>query len=119
MVFALLAFGQVFGFFGILLALPASAARQAGWPAISHLPIEAAAFHDRWRATKGTAVPSREEIGAALSGHLCRCGAYDGIFRAVADACTGRFDNSSGLSARITAVTATKNTKKPIPGVTL
>jgi len=26
--------------------------------------------------------PSREEIGAALSGHLCRCGAYDGIFRA-------------------------------------
>ena len=34
---------------------------------------------------KGTAAPSREEIGAALSGHLCRCGAYDGIFRAVAD----------------------------------
>ena len=57
--------------------------------------VEAAAFHDRWRATKGTAVPSREEIGAALSGHLCRCGAYDGIFRAVADACTGRFDNDT------------------------
>lgn len=57
--------------------------------------VEAAAFHDRWRATKGTAVPSREEIGAALSGHLCRCGAYDGIFRAVADACAGRFDNDT------------------------
>ena len=56
--------------------------------------VEAAAFHDRWRAAKGTAVPSREEIGAALSGHLCRCGAYDGIFRAVADACAGRFDGS-------------------------
>jgi xanthine dehydrogenase YagR molybdenum-binding subunit len=57
--------------------------------------VEAAAFHDRWRAAKGTATPSREEIGAALSGHLCRCGAYDGIFRAVADACAGRFDNDT------------------------
>jgi xanthine dehydrogenase YagR molybdenum-binding subunit len=57
--------------------------------------VEAAAFHDRWRAVKGTATPSREEIGAALSGHLCRCGAYDGIFRAVADACAGRFDNDT------------------------
>src|SRR3954447_24911487 len=57
--------------------------------------VEATAFHGRWRATKGTATPSREEIGAALSGHLCRCGAYDGIFRAVADACAGRFDNDA------------------------
>src|SRR3954447_18714949 len=45
--------------------------------------VEAAAFHDRWRATAGAITPSRDEIGAALSGHLCRCGAYDGIFRAV------------------------------------
>ena len=45
--------------------------------------VEATAFHDRWRAAKGTAAPSREEIAAALSGHLCRCGAYEGIFRAV------------------------------------
>jgi aerobic-type carbon monoxide dehydrogenase small subunit (CoxS/CutS family) len=37
--------------------------------------VEATAFHDRWRAANGTATPSREEIGAALSGHLCRCGA--------------------------------------------
>src|SRR5881392_1032982 len=65
--------------------------------------VEATAFHDRWRAAKGTATPSREEIGAALSGHLCRCGAYDGIFRAVADACAGRFDSNSFTSPRIEA----------------
>ncbi|NOJ47424.1 molybdopterin-dependent oxidoreductase [Bradyrhizobium archetypum] len=65
--------------------------------------IEAAAFHDAWRAAKGTAMPSREEIGAALSGHLCRCGAYDGIFRAVADACAGRFDGGDILPSRMEA----------------
>ncbi|MGY8680495.1 molybdopterin-dependent oxidoreductase [Bradyrhizobium sp. UFLA05-153] len=65
--------------------------------------LEAAAFCDRWRAAKGTAVPSREEIGAALSGHLCRCGAYDAIFRAVADACAGRFDGGHFASPRIEA----------------
>lgn len=65
--------------------------------------VEAAAFHDNWRKTKGTAVPSREEIGAALSGHLCRCGAYDNILRAVADACAGRFDGESRASPRVEA----------------
>src|SRR3954453_22505843 len=65
--------------------------------------VEAAAFHDRWRANGGTTAPSREEIGAALSGHLCRCGAYDGIFRAVADACAGRFDGDDIVSPRIEA----------------
>jgi xanthine dehydrogenase YagR molybdenum-binding subunit len=65
--------------------------------------VEAAAFHDRWRANKGAAIPSREEIGAALSGHLCRCGAYDGIFRAVAEACAGRFDGEEIVSPRIEA----------------
>jgi xanthine dehydrogenase YagR molybdenum-binding subunit len=60
--------------------------------------VEAAAFHDRWRATKGTTTPSREEIGAALSGHLCRCGAYEGIFRAVAEVCAGRFDGDDVVS---------------------
>src|SRR5437764_10534045 len=62
--------------------------------------VSAAAFCDRWRATAGTAPPSREEIGAALSGHLCRCGAYDGIFRAVAEACAGRFDGDDIVSPR-------------------
>src|SRR6202040_1017574 len=65
--------------------------------------VEAAAFHDSWRQSKGTATPSREEIGAALSGHLCRCGAYDGIFRAVADACAGRFDGENVVSPRVEA----------------
>ncbi len=65
--------------------------------------VEAVAFCDSWRAAKGTAVPSREEIGAALSGHLCRCGAYDGIFRAVADACAGRFDGGDILPPRMEA----------------
>jgi len=51
--------------------------------------VEAAAFHDNWRKTTGTAVPSREEIGAALSGHLCRCGAYDHYLNAVMRAATG------------------------------
>lgn len=65
--------------------------------------VEAAAFHDQWRRTKGTATPSREEIGAALSGHLCRCGAYDNILRAVADACAGRFDGDRLASPRVEA----------------
>src|SRR3954447_7243628 len=65
--------------------------------------VEAVAFHDRWRANGATTAPSREEIGAALSGHLCRCGAYDGIFRAVADACAGRFDGDDVISPRIEA----------------
>jgi xanthine dehydrogenase YagR molybdenum-binding subunit len=65
--------------------------------------VEAAAFHDGWRATRGTAAPSREEIGAALSGHLCRCGAYDGIFGAVAAACAGQFDGDNIVSPRVEA----------------
>ena len=65
--------------------------------------VEAAAFHDAWRAEKGKATPSREEIGAALSGHLCRCGAYDGIFQAVAQACAGQFDRDDFASPRLEA----------------
>jgi xanthine dehydrogenase YagR molybdenum-binding subunit len=65
--------------------------------------VEAAAFHDRWRAAAATATPSREEIGAALSGHLCRCGAYDGIFRAVVEACAGHFDGDEFASPRVEA----------------
>src|SRR6266566_4832679 len=65
--------------------------------------VEAAAFHDHWRATRGAATPSREEIGAALSGHLCRCGAYDGIFRAVTEACEGHFDGDDIVSPRVEA----------------
>jgi xanthine dehydrogenase YagR molybdenum-binding subunit len=65
--------------------------------------VEATAFYDRWRAARGTAVPSREEIAAALSGHLCRCGAYEGIYRAVAEACAGRFDSNDPMAPRMEA----------------
>jgi len=65
--------------------------------------VGAVAFHDGWRATNGTTAPSRDEIGAALSGHLCRCGAYDGIFRAVSEACAGRFDGDNVVSPRVEA----------------
>jgi xanthine dehydrogenase YagR molybdenum-binding subunit len=65
--------------------------------------VAAAAFCDAWRKAKGTATPSREEIGAALSGHLCRCGAYDGIFNAVAAACAGQFDGDETSAPRIEA----------------
>jgi len=65
--------------------------------------VEATAFHDRWRASHGAATPTREEIAAALSGHLCRCGAYEGIYRAVAAACAGRFDGADPIAPRIEA----------------
>jgi xanthine dehydrogenase YagR molybdenum-binding subunit len=67
--------------------------------------VEATAFFDRWRAASGTATPSREEIGAALSGHLCRCGAYEGIFNAVAAACAGQFDGRDIQPPRVEAGT--------------
>ncbi len=65
--------------------------------------VEAAAFHDAWRTARGQAEPSREEIAAALAGHLCRCGAYAGIYRAVADACTGKFDKTEAKPLRVEA----------------
>jgi xanthine dehydrogenase YagR molybdenum-binding subunit len=65
--------------------------------------VEATAFHDRWRAANGMAVPSREEIGAALAGHLCRCGAYEGIYNAVAAACAGQFDGKDIMPPRVEA----------------
>ena len=65
--------------------------------------VEAKAFYDDWRARKGVAAPSREEIGEAFSGHLCRCGAYENIYRAVADACAGVYDRPGGESPRIEA----------------
>ena len=65
--------------------------------------VEATAFHDAWRAARGAATPTREEIAAALSGHLCRCGAYDNILRAVADACAGRYDGDAERSPRVEA----------------
>lgn len=55
--------------------------------------VEAVAFFDRWRAERGKAArPDRRTIARALAGHLCRCGAYQGIYEAVASACAGDFD---------------------------
>ncbi len=65
--------------------------------------VEATAFHDLWRAAHGAATPSRDVIGAALSGHLCRCSAYDNIFRAVSEACAGRYDGDVVASPRVEA----------------
>ncbi|MEX1364789.1 MAG: molybdopterin-dependent oxidoreductase [Nannocystaceae bacterium] len=59
--------------------------------------VEAVAFFDRWRAAKGKAEPPRESIAYALSGHLCRCGAYVGIYDAVAAACRGDFDGDEPI----------------------
>lgn len=56
--------------------------------------VEAAAFFERWRAARGLSRPGREEIAEALAGHLCRCGAYEGIFSAVAAACAGDYDTA-------------------------
>jgi xanthine dehydrogenase YagR molybdenum-binding subunit len=65
---------------------------------------EAIAFYDRWRANRPGDVPSRDEIAAALSGHLCRCGAYLGIYDAVARSCAGDFETAGGISpARVDA----------------
>ena len=54
--------------------------------------VDAAAFVDRWRADHGDSEPDRHTIADALAGHLCRCGAYEGIYRAVAAACRGDAD---------------------------
>ena len=66
--------------------------------------MEAAAFHDAWRAVNGTRRPSRDEVARALAGHLCRCGAYPGIYAAVQDACQGRFDTGPTSGPRVEAV---------------
>lgn len=58
------------------------------------------AFYGDWRKVRGTDRPSKAEVADALAGHLCRCGTYQSIFAAVADACAGRFDDQAGDMAR-------------------
>lgn len=60
-------------------------------------------FVDAWRAAQGDVEPPRAAIAAALAGNLCRCGAYDGIARAVAGACAGRFDGAPFTGERVEA----------------
>ncbi|MGV9778919.1 molybdopterin-dependent oxidoreductase [Streptosporangium sp. NPDC003464] len=66
--------------------------------------VEAAAFVDRWRAEHGDTTPPRERIAAAMAGHLCRCGAYEGIHAAIAAACRGEHDAGTGTPARVEAM---------------
>jgi len=65
--------------------------------------VDAAAFVDRWRAEHGDTEPDRHTIADVLAGHLCRCGAYEGIYRAVAAACRGEHDTDDVVPARIDA----------------
>jgi xanthine dehydrogenase YagR molybdenum-binding subunit len=54
--------------------------------------IQGIAFFDAWRAVNGRLEPSAEAIADACAGHLCRCGAYQNIKRAIARACAGDYD---------------------------
>ena len=80
--------------------------------------VDAVAFHDRWRAEHGSdttdttdttdptdapVAPDRATIAEALAGHLCRCGSYEGIYRAVAAACRGEHDEDEGVAERVDA----------------
>jgi xanthine dehydrogenase YagR molybdenum-binding subunit len=53
---------------------------------------EGIAFYNRWRSDKGKTRPTREEVAEGLAGHLCRCGAYQGIYEAMQSACEGTYD---------------------------
>lgn len=66
--------------------------------------VEAAAFVDQWRAANGLRRPAREVVADALSGHLCRCGAYEHIFSAVQAACLGRYDAPGVHAQRVDAL---------------
>ncbi|WP_221889780.1 molybdopterin-dependent oxidoreductase [Streptomyces sp. WAC06614] len=61
--------------------------------------VAASEFVDRWRSEHGDTAPPRPEITAALAGNLCRCGAYPGIYAAVAAACTGAHDAQDAAAA--------------------
>ncbi len=84
--------------------------------------VDAVAFHDRWRAEHGTDEPDRPTIAEALAGHLCRCGSYEGIYRAVAAACRGEHDDGAGDVERVDAPDkltgrATYTTDVALPGM--
>jgi len=66
--------------------------------------VEAVAFVDGWRAEHGDVAPERTMIADAMAGHLCRCGAYLGIYAAIAAACAGEHDEPGPRPARIEAM---------------
>jgi len=57
------------------------------------------AFCDSWRRVHPGETPSRGEVAAALSGNLCRCGAYPGIYEALQRACAREFDSVTQVEA--------------------
>jgi xanthine dehydrogenase YagR molybdenum-binding subunit len=74
--------------------------------------VESIAYYQQWRKANGGATPSREAVGSALSGHLCRCGAYDNILQAVALACAGRFEDEATVAPRVEAREKVNGTAK-------
>lgn len=54
--------------------------------------LQAVAFFEAWRAVEGRTTPPDAAIAEACAGHLCRCGAYPNIARAIARACAGDYD---------------------------
>jgi len=67
--------------------------------------MEGIAFYNHWRKEHGTDKPTHDDIAEALAGHLCRCGAYAGIYDAVQGACAGDYDEvSEAVSQRVDAL---------------
>lgn len=60
---------------------------------------EGIAFYTQWRQTHGQTKPDKPTIALALGGHYCRCGAYLGIYEAIARACAGEFDGDTPVTA--------------------
>ena len=57
------------------------------------------ALYENWRRDHPGETSGREEVAAALSGNLCRCGAYPGIYEALQHACAGEFDSVTQVAA--------------------
>ncbi|MEE2828959.1 MAG: molybdopterin-dependent oxidoreductase [Myxococcota bacterium] len=62
--------------------------------------MKAVEFYERWRAQEGDREPSRAAVAEEMVGNLCRCGAYEGIYRAIQGACAGRFEEGPVSGAR-------------------
>lgn len=63
--------------------------------------VEAIAFYDDWRSRGIDGEPTAAQVADALEGHLCRCGAYPAITRAVQRACRGDFETDGGPRPRV------------------
>jgi xanthine dehydrogenase YagR molybdenum-binding subunit len=75
-------------------AFMAKDALQCGF-CTSGVVVEAVALYEKQK-TAGS-VPSKDDVEAALCGHLCRCGAYPNITEATLSACKGEFDGGKSV----------------------